>query len=64
MAVLSYMSTTKTETLTTSIEKIHINQTFCGMAKDEEIFGDGKPTHVVTAITYGGNAHFQFYQVC
>ena len=34
----------------------------CWLAKDEKL-GSYKPTHVVTAITYGGNAHIEFKKV-
>ena len=42
-----------------SIEK------YCDVALDkDEKLGSYKPTHVVTAITYGGDAHFEFKKVC
>ena len=34
----------------------------CWLAKDKKL-GSYKPTHVVTAITYGGNAHIEFKKV-
>ena len=41
-----------------SIEK------YCDVALDkDDKLGSYKPTHVVTAITYGGDAHFEFKKV-
>lgn len=59
------MSETKTETLMPDIMNIPNSETFCKLALDEDEprFGTYKPTHVVSAITYGGDAHIEFNKV-
>ena len=36
---------------------------YCAIAKDQKKLGEYTPTHVVTSITYGGDAHVKFQQV-
>ena len=65
MAELHYMSETKTETLGPEVRDGGNVENYCNTAKDEDgKLGTYKPTHVVTAITYGGNAHILFQKVC
>ena len=47
------------------IMNIPNSETFCKLALDEDEprFGTYKPTHVVSAITYGGDAHIEFNKV-
>ena len=64
MAELHYMSETKTETLGPEVRDKGIVQNYCNTAIDKEKkLGKYKPTHVVTAITYGGDAHILFQKV-
>ena len=45
-----------------SVKNISIFSPYCGKAKNPRL-GSYRPTHVVTAITYGGNAHIEFENV-
>ena len=68
MAVLHYTADTRTDTLSFDImTNVNHNDTpMCDPLVTGEIgkeLGTFKPTHVVTAITYGGDAHFVFKKV-
>ena len=57
------MSETKTETLGPEVRDNAVED-YCKTAIDEEgKLGKYKPTHIVTAITYGGDAHIVFQKV-
>ena len=63
MAELHYMSETKTETLGPEVRDAAVED-YCNTAEDKEgKLGTYKPTHIVTAITYGGDAHILFQKV-
>ena len=56
----------KVEHRTASLHSFYffIQRKFCSIAEDEEnILKTYKPTHVVTAITYGADAHIVFQKV-
>ena len=67
MAVLHYTADTRTDTLSFDIyTNVHHNDTpMCDLVVGETAnkLGTFKPTHIVTAITYGGDAHFVFKKV-
>ena len=57
------MSETKTETLGPEVRDSAVGD-YCKTAIDEDgKLGTYKPTHIVTAITYGGDAHIVFQKV-
>ena len=66
MAVLHYTADTRTDTLSFDImTNVSGGSPICELVVGEtaEELGTFKPTHVVTAITYGGDAHFVFKKV-
>ena len=62
IATLHYFSETKTDSLNPDIRNIDKAKTFCNYAEDKTL-GHLQPTHVVSAITYGGDAHIEFRKV-
>ena len=57
LAVLHYVSQTRTDTLDANIKNA---SPLCEPNTWGKLKSSYQPTHVVTAITYGGNAHFVF----
>ena len=58
LAVLHYVSQTRTDTLDADIK--YDASILCDYESWGKLKSSYQPTHVVTAITYGGNAHFVF----